>query len=261
MPSAATPNPANLSLGAGDVWFARGFQSDLNKREYRHLGNVESFAITTTVETIEKKSSMDGARGIYKQAVIGSEGEVSLLLDEYHPENLALALLGDTALFSQAAGGPLTGQSINNGVALKFERWYYLGFKQVSAVVVKQGVTTGVLNTDYELNTELGLVKIKSGGAFTEAITTWDGSRAAITNANLVRALSVGSIEGSLKYASAANQGAGPRWEVEIHKIQLNADGELQFISEEFGTFTLRGKAQKDTTKAAGEQFFTLREL
>jgi hypothetical protein len=91
-------------------------------------------------------------------------------------------------------------------------------------------------------------------------VTTWDGSRAAIAS-TIVRGLSVGSIEGSLKYFSAANQAAGPRWEVEIHKVTITPDGELAFISEEFGTFTLRGKSQKDTTKPAGEQFFTALKL
>jgi len=256
----ATPDAANLSLGAGEVLFARGFQSDISKREYRHLGNVESFAITTTVETIEKKSSMDGSRGIYKQAVVGSEAEVSMVLSEYDPENLALALLGDTATFTQASSSTSTGRQINGGAALKFDRWYYLGFKQVTVTAVKQGVTTGVLGTDYELNTELGLIKIKSGGVFTEAVTTWDGSAAAVTGTQ-VRGLSVGKVEGRLKYFSATNQATGPRWEVDVHKLTLNPDGELQFISEEFGTFTLRGQAQKDTAKPAGEQFFVARKL
>lgn len=227
---------------------------------YRHLGNVESLNITTTVETIEKKSSMDGSRGVYGSAVIGAEGEVAIVVSEYHAENLALGLLGDTAAFSQAAGGPLSGQSINGGAALKFDRWYELGKKQVTVTAVKQGVTTGVLGTDYELNTELGLVKINAGGAFTEAVTTWDGSFAAV-NSTLVRGLSVGKIEGRLKYFSAANQSAGPRYELDVHKVNLTPDGELALISEEYGTFTLRGKVLKDPTKPAGEEFFTVRTL
>jgi hypothetical protein len=254
-----TPDAGNLSLGAGEVLFDR-FDASGNPTGYRHLGNVESLAITTTVETVQKKSSMDGARGIYKEAVIGSEAEVSMVLSEYDPENLALALLGDTATFSQASGGPATGQQINNGNPLKFDRWYYLGKKQVTVTAVKQGAQTGVLGTDYELNTELGLIKIKSGGVFTEAVTTWDGSWASVT-ATQVRGLTVGKIEGRLKYFSAANQASGPRWEVDIHKLTINPDGELQLISEEFGTFTLRGKAQKDSTKPAGEQFFVARKL
>src|SRR5579884_1602097 len=71
-----TPDAGNLSLGAGEVLFDR-FDANGNPTGYRHLGNVESLAITTTVETVQKKSSMDGARGIYKEAVIGSEAEVS----------------------------------------------------------------------------------------------------------------------------------------------------------------------------------------
>lgn len=254
-----TPDAGNLSLGAGEVLFDR-FDANGNSTGYRHLGNVESLAITTTVETIEKKSSMDGSRGIYKQAVVGSEAEVSMVLSEYDPENLALALLGDTATFTQASSSTSTGRQINGGAALKFDRWYYLGFKQVTVTAVKQGVTTGVLGTDYELNAELGLVKIKAGGAFTEAVTTWDGSRAAV-NSTQVRGLSVGKIEGRLKYFSASNQAAGPRVELDVHKLNVTPDGELPFISEEYGTFTLRGQAQKDTTKPAGEQFFVARKL
>ncbi len=254
-----TPDAGNLSLGAGEVLFDR-FDANGNPTGYRHLGNVESLSITTTVETVQKKSSMDGARGIYKEAVIGSEAEVSMVLSEYDPENLALGLLGDTATFSQASSSTSTGRQINGGAALKFDRWYYLGFKQVTVTAVKQGAQTGVLGTDYELNTELGLIKIKAGGVFTEAVTTWDGSAAAVT-ATQVRGLSVGKVEGRLKYFSAANQASGPRWEVDIHKLTLNPDGELQFISEEFGTFTLRGKAQKDTAKPAAEQFFVARKL
>ncbi len=255
-----TPDANNLYLGAGEVLFDR-FDAAGASTGYRHLGLVDSLEITTSVETLEKKSAMDGSRGIYKQTVIGSDAEISMVLAEYDPENLALALLGDTAAFSQAAGGPTTGQSINAGVALKFDRWYDLGYKQVTVTAVKQGATPGVLGTDYELNTELGLIKIKAGGVFAEAITTWDGSRAGISNKLKVRGLSVGKVEGRLKYFSATNQAAGPRAELDVHKITLNPDGALQFISEEFGTFTLKGKAQKDTTKPAGEQFFVVRQL
>lgn len=263
-----TPNAGNLSLGAGEVRFARGFQSNPALRDYRHLGNVESLAITTTIETILKKSSMDGARGTYKEAVIGSEAEVSLVLDEFHPENLALAAFGDTALFNLTAAAALTAQPVNNGVAIKFERWYQLyrstgvAARKVANVVIKQGANTLLLGSDYAIDLENGLVKIIEAGALSaESVTTWDGDVVAITNAKQVRGLSVGTIEGSLLYISSANQAAGPRFRLEIHRVQLQPDGELALISEEFGAFTLRGKSQKDVAQPAGEQFYVLTEL
>jgi len=267
-----TPSGENLVLGAGEILFDRFDAAGLSTG-YRHVGNAESLNITTTVETIEKKSSMDGARGIIAQAVIGSESEVVIVLNEYHPENLALALQGDTGTYAQTAAAGLVAQPVNGGVAVKFERWYQLeksaggNAKKVSNLVVKQGVTTLVLNDDYVVDLELGLIKVLESGALaTEAVTTWEGDVAAITagaaaGGVLVRGLSVGKIEGRLKYKSAANQAKGPRFEVDVHKIQLQPDGELPFISEEFGTFTVRGKAQKDTSKPAGEEFYTVRPL
>lgn len=254
-----TPNADNLILGAGEVMFDR-FDADGVSTGYRHLGNVESLSVSTTVEKVQKKDAMDGARGIYKEAVIGSEAEWSLLLDEYDPENLALALLGDLGTFDQAADPSIVTGPINAGVALMFERWYDLGYKEVTVTGVDQGATPLVEGTDYVLNTELGLIKLIEGGVATEAITTWDGSAAAVTDL-MIRGLSVAKIEGRLKYFSAANQAAGPRFEVDIHKVSITPEGELGFIQEDFGTFTLKGKAQKDSTKPTGEEFFTVRKL
>lgn len=262
-----TPDPANLSLGAGEVLFDR-FDSSGNSTGYRHLGNVESLNGTPTIEKITKKSSMDGARGTYKEAVIGSELDIVIVLDEYDPENLALALMGDTAAYAQSADSALVAQPVNGGVAIKFDRWYQMELsaggdaKQVSMVVIKQTAVTLVLNDDYVLNTELGLVKILSTGSTPplEAVTTWEGDVAAITS-TVIRGLSVGKIEGRLKYFSATNQAAGPRFEVDVHKVSFTPEGELGFISEEFGTFSLSGKAQKDVSKPAGEEFFVARKL
>lgn len=261
----ATPDPENLSLGAGKLLFDR-FDAAGASTGYRHLGNVESLSLTTTVETVEKRSSMDGARGILKEAVVGTEGEWAAVLNEYDVDNLALALLGDTAVFSQSSSSGLLAQPVNGGNAISFDRWYQLELsaggdaKQVSALVVKQGAATLVLNTDYLVDLEVGMILIKSDGGGTEVVTTWEGDIAAITSTK-IRGLSVGKIEGRLRYVSASDQAAGPRFEVDVHKISIRPDGELPWITEDFAAFTLRGRAQKDITKPAGEEFYTARKL
>lgn len=267
----STPRPENLVLGAGEVLFDRKDAAGAFTG-YRPLGNVESLNVTVTVETLEKKSSMDGARGIYKSVVIGSEAEFVMVLSEMDAENKALLILGDTADFTQTAATGLLAQPINNGVALKFHRWYQMqksgtpnvDVKKLANVVVKQGAVVQVLNSDYKINLELGLIMLLDDGANAlEAVTTWDGDVTAIAAgaSKLIRGLSVGKIEGRLKYFSATNQAAGPREEVDIHNLNLTPDGEQSFISEEFMTGTIRGKAQKDTTKPLGEEFFTRRTL
>jgi hypothetical protein len=253
-----TPDPNNLSLGAGEVLFDR-FDAAGESTGYRHLGNVESLTIATTVEKLEKKSSMKGARTTYKEVVIGQEAEVTMILSEFDPENLALAFRGDVADFTQAGAWGLSAQPINGGVAIVFDRWYPLGKRSLSNVVISQsGALT--LGDDYEINLELGMVKILSTGSGTEAITTWAGDSAPLSSSK-IRGLASSSINGRLKYFSAEDQVSGPRWEVDVHNFEPAPDGEMPLISEEFGTFTLKGKAQEDPTQPDGEEFFTQREL
>ncbi len=253
-----TPDPNNLLLGAGEVFFDR-FDADGLSTGYRHCGNVESLSTNTSVEKKEKKSSMDGARSTLKEVITGSNMEVSMVFSEFDPENLALALLGEASDFTQDASA-VTGGEINGGVALKFDRWYYLGKHDVSNVAIKQGATTLTAGDDYELKADVGLVKILSTGTGLEEITTWDGDAGAVSGKQIT-GLSVGKVEGALKYIAAADQASGPRYEVDIHKVNLTPDGELPFIGEDFATFNLKGKAQKDITKPAGEQFLVIKEI
>jgi hypothetical protein len=246
-------------VGAGHVLFNR-FDAQGEPTGYRHLRNVDTLNLATTVTKIEKKSAMDGARQILKEVVTGTEAEVTLVLSEYDKENLALAFRGDTAAFTQAADPGLTAQEINNGEALSFDVWYDLGKEMLSDVEINQNGSPLTITEDYLIDLEVGMVCILSTGGGAEAVTTWDGDAAAI-DSTTVRGLNVGKILGSLRFISAENQAAGPRFKADIHLVELAPDGELPFISEEFGSFTLKGKAQKDSSQAAGEEFFTVREL
>lgn len=252
-----TPNPDNYMLGAGEILFDR-FDAAGASTGYRHLGNATAFGGATSVEKLPHKSSMSGARTTDKEVVIGSEHEITIVLEEFDPDNLALALLGEVSTFTQNAGSD-TDEPINGGVALNFNRWYPLGKRDVSGVDIKQSGTLSE-TTDYVLNAELGLVKILSTGGGAEAITTWDGNHGAISS-DLITALSVSKIEGRLKYFSATDQASGPRYEIDVHKINVSPEGEVPFIGDAWANFTLKGKAQKDITQPAGQEFVTIRKI
>ncbi len=251
----ATPDPNNLYVGAGEVWFDR-FDAAGISTGLRHLGNVETLGITATVETIQKKSSMEGARSLLKEVVIGSEAEIELLLNEYDSHNVALILLGTQALFNQASEAAIVDESMNNALDFVLDRWYTVGRLKITVTDLKSGVTPLVLNTDFEKDEEAGMMRVITGGSELVATINWSGSVAAMLTEPKVEAMTVGRIEGRLRYKSALDQAAGPRKIVDIWKTTLNPDGALSLINEEFGAFTLRGKAQKDATRPVGEQFF-----
>lgn len=97
-----TPSAKNLLLGAGKTFFDR-FDENGNTTGLRHLGNVPTFNLTTTVTKVTKKSSMDAARTTYGEAITEITATAALTLDEFDPSNLAMALLGDEGVITQAA--------------------------------------------------------------------------------------------------------------------------------------------------------------
>jgi hypothetical protein len=256
----ATPNAANLYVGAGECFFDRFDAAGLSTG-FRHLGNVDELTSNSSVDNVEKKSSMSGLRTLLAQVPKGFKQELSLTLSEWEPDNLALTLLGTQSALTQTSAPTITGGAINGGVALKLDTWYDLGYWNPTVSAVKQGVTTLVLNTDYELRLETGMVRLLSTGAATSAVTTFDGSAPAIlatAKRAIIQALSVSKIKGRLRYISAADQASGPRMQVDVWNVNLFPDGDTSYIGEDFGTFKMKGEALLDLTKPVGQQFMRI---
>jgi len=258
MPVAATPNPQNLYLGAGEVWLDRFDPiTFLPTGAYRHLGDVDSLEINTVVKALEKKSSMDGARATYANVIVSADVDVTMKLAELDPENFALAMLGEPAPWTQAIDATITAGEINNGLAIVLDRWYDLGFLNPHVT----SVGSLVAGVDYVVDYPSGMIKFPSTGAAPLAVTTWTGSAPAITGGKLWYGL--GNIEtyGALRYRSAANQITGAQLLVDIWNIQLMPEGNLQLIAEQFGEATLKGKVQLALSKPVGQQYYRVRQL
>jgi len=258
-----TPSPDNLYLGAGSVYFDR-FDSSGESTGLRHLGNVDTFEISMTVETSEKKNAMDGTKSTYAEVITGMTAELSATLTEYVPENVALAIMGEAAQFTQTATQTVTDRDFGPVDAnVKFDMWYEVGALNPTVTTVKQGVAT--LNADaWELKAETGMIRLKSeysgaGAAQEGTALSWSGSIPAITGSQdkfVVQAMTTGSVKGRIRYISADNQNQGPRVMVDIWSCGLNPDGAFGLITDDFGTFNIKGKVYADTTRPAGKQYF-----
>jgi hypothetical protein len=263
------PNAQNLYLGAGSVYFDR-FDANGNSTGLRHLGNVDTFEITTSVEVKEKKNAMDGLRATYAEVPIGSSAELNMAITEFTKENIALAVIGADTVLTQAAVATVTDRAVGPATAgdVQLDKWYEIGAYDVTVSAVKQGATT--LNASaYTLDLAAGLIRLNSSYTGTNkavagTLITWSGSVPEIAAADdrwTVQALSTSSIRGHVKYVSAPNQTMGPRVAVDVWLCGLNPDGALGLITEDFGTFNLKGKVYADTSKAVGEQYFRIVKL
>jgi hypothetical protein len=258
MPTQPTPNPQNLYLGAGEVWLDRFDPvTFLPTGSYRHLGDVDSLELNTVVKSLEKKSSMDGARGTYANVIVSADIDVTLKLAELDPENFALAMLGSTAPWTQAIAASISAGVINNGNAIVLDRWYDLGYLNPHVTSVGS-LLAGV---DYVVDYPTGMIKFPSTGTAAAAVYTWVGTAPAVTGGKVWYGLGAIETYGALRYRSAANQITGVQMLLDIWNIQLMPEGNLQLIAEQFGEATLKGKVQVDTTKPVGQRYYRVRQL
>lgn len=239
----------NLRLGRGEVYFDR-FSSGASTGE-RFLGNVTALSLTTSDEVIDKYSSVEASSPLLKSVKIRRTVEVTLTMDEFKMENIALALSGTVAVGTQAAAAAQTISFAN----VKKGRAYSIGKFNVSNVVVEVAAVAKVLGTDYELDTTWGLIYIIPGGSIADNATVdVDYDCASITAYNTLKGGDA-DIEGKLRYVS--DNSAGSNDMLVIPKMQIVPEGETGFISDEFGNMTIKGKI----LSVAGQDLYNLYRL
>lgn len=98
-PTLISPNTGNYRIGKGRFEFKRDGEVD-----FKHMGNAPEAEFTPTIERLDHFSSMEGTREKDLSVVIERGGTLTITLEEWTPDNLALALLG--TIDEGATGGP-----------------------------------------------------------------------------------------------------------------------------------------------------------
>jgi hypothetical protein len=110
----ASPNVLNYFIGKGDVYFKPVGDPD---SAYEHIGNVPKFALTPKPEVKKHYSSMTGTKTQDFVAIISKEAEVAISVEEFTPDNLLIALLGEEN--SDGSIELLAAKSIERAVQLR----------------------------------------------------------------------------------------------------------------------------------------------
>lgn len=98
-PSLLSPNTGNYRVGKGKLEFKREGAMD-----FVHMGNCTSMEFTPTIEKLEHFSSMEGVKEKDLTVVLSRGGTIKLILEEWTPSNMSIALLGTSD--EGAPGGP-----------------------------------------------------------------------------------------------------------------------------------------------------------
>lgn len=252
-----SPTPNNLLIGAGELYLDRIVNNA--KTGLWHVGNADQISIATEDQVLDKYSSMRAARPLYARRLQRRTVTLKAVLDEHGKENMAAFLMGQLATSTQT-GGAIVGEVLfanvpaaTLGAALGGKSFRVAKFGAISAVTVKVGAASIVLNTDYTLDLDRGVITILSASTVVTNGTddlAVDYTATAITTLNHIQGGYSSLIEVSgLFYPDPTT---GPKMLVEFWRGSISPDGEMNLVSEEWSAMTLNIALQDDSTGVYG---------
>lgn len=241
---------AQVFVGSGDVYINRIDPSTGNALGVAGPFYADKFAIKANSEIKEKKSK---GRSTYGQ-VIGSvalqqPAELEITLSQTGKDGMAMALLGTASALSQGSG-TITAEVIvadhDFWVPLSKQNFAVAGF----SVTHNSGAPTYVLDTDYEVNYQLGWVKVLSTGAIVDgASIKVTGTYAAITGSKITGATQA-QVRGEF-ILDGKNFADDNPVIVRIWQAVLSSGEIFDFLSDDFGSVPLKGKMETPTGRSS----------
>jgi hypothetical protein len=253
-------------LGRGSLYFQQRTSTD-SKTGYFQLGNCDQFIWNISGNSIELKDFTQQTTAVYKKVLTSTDIKFTIHGFEFSKENMGLATMGTLANYTQSAGSVVAEVLAPATVTNLKGKTFRTAFRSISAVALKQGATTFVLNTDYTIDdANRGLITILTTGAVADGTAlTVDYTKAAITGTTLplvYGAVNTSGLEGRLWFKS--NNTTGPNYDLDVFNALVVPNGDVGLISEEFNSWTLEGTAQSDAAGAYGgsasSPYFTLEQ-
>lgn len=252
------PFPARgsyVKLGKGSLLLDI-YDDSGNLQGYNFVGNANSVSLSAEVEDVELFSSTEASGPLIDRAVLRTSYTLTVSLNEFTMKNLELFLKGESASKAQA----IVSQETVNFLSVVQGRYYDVGYRQITDVVVMQGTDTMVEGVDYSLNSEFGVVSVIVGGGIA------DGDDIAVTFAapaltiNQVRLSRKSSATAKLLYLAddANTQGTSAKDRLEVWKVDVAPDGELNLIGDDYGAFSLTMAILSDSENHPNDPFGTL---
>ncbi len=220
-------------IGSGDLLAKNLADADA---AFRPIGNASVFQLTPKVEQLERKSFQRATRGQTLDIVNRMDGvEIRIEVDTFGRENLALALAGPDADFSQDA---VTAGSVS--LILPHNQWVDVGAYNISGVAIAE-MTEG---QDFLVKPQCGMIMALAGGALADgAETTVTYNAASIAEAYTIDGGALSDILLQLRL-DGYDEVAGRSVVIDVWRVRVSPTEAFNFISNEFNKLVLSGKAE-----------------
>lgn len=221
--------------------------SSSNPTGLEFVGDLESVSLSPNISRWKVKENVTGAGAIGASGVQETEIGITIGFRSVKPSHLAKILQG---ALSVVAGGSATAEA---GV-VHLGKMTALENVKASSVVITNvgGAVTYVLNTDYVVHADEGLIEWLSGGTVTEDLAVEiDYDYAAQQHV----AVNPSNTDKYLVFSGMNTANNDKQQRVELYKVQLDP-GAMDLISDEPQPMTVNGVLLLDTTRTAGDQWY-----
>jgi len=226
---------ANLQQGLiyeGTI-FAQRYVNNVLQAKSIGPFEVTGLTIKATNEVKTRKSNLTGQSGKVRGTFARTAPtDIKISANASNSDLYALFLLGSTAAYT-VAGGTVSAESL---ASAEHDKWYQLAHKNISAVVI----TGKAINVDYEVDGQLGLIRILSTGAIannaTSAINYTYGAIAGTTILVGTQSKVDVKLIGRLSNSETGNFAI-----LEVPKVTLSPSKELSLIGNDYSDFELSG--------------------
>lgn len=231
--------------GQGKVYFAARNSSGVAEA-FRYVGNTPQFDLNFATEVLEHKESWSGARAVDSRSLRDKTATLTLVMEEFTGDNLALALFG---VNTQETGGAITDEPLAGGSTnIANGDYLSLAHQKASTIVINDStpapLTEGV---DYRIESaDHGMIQILDIGAYVQPFTA-DYASAEVTNVTM---LAQGLTEYWVRMHGVNTEQGGKPVLVEVYRAAFDPAELFAWINNEFLQMTLNGSALVDEAKA-----------
>lgn len=219
---------------------------------FRWVGNVPDFKPSFDTNKIEHKESSTGQRLLDKVITTENKAKISAELEDWSPENLALAVRG--AVNKVASGTVAALNAIVSPAALAVGDVWALPNQKLTNVVIKDSNATPatVAASKYKLDADFGTLTMLDVTGFTLPFTATYSFDAVDNIAFFTQSIQ----EVAVRFEGVNTADNNKKVLVEIYRVALDPTKDLGLITNDLGKFQLEGSALIDTTKPDNDLVF-----
>ncbi len=232
-------------LGEGDV-LADVWDEDTQSwwGAWKPFGEATKFAIKNNTETKEKESRGRNKRGqLVASVALLKSPEIEIVFGELNADTARLAFMGKTLNLDQGSGTFAAGTT----VTLRHGMWVHVGKRNLveAGFAVTEDTDTDpdgyTKGTDYEVNWRLGMIRAIAGGAIADKQVVRVAGGYSAVDGKVIQ----GAVRPQLRarfLLDGRNLVDGSDSECEVFEAVVAPDSEFDFMADDFGEVTLKGK-------------------